>query len=279
MTRTRCLIVCGLLLGSAGLGCRPPERKVQNLVLTGSAGMTPLLREMGKRFEESHPDVHVDVQARGSTSGAADARQGLADIGMVARNLKPDETMLHATPIARDGVCFLVHRSNPVASLRDDQIVSMYTGSVSNWKQVGGPDRPITLVQLAEGQVQGQGPALLELFLDHFKLKSTQIRADAIVQNSEQGIQAVAERPGAIGYVSCSRAEGVGENVPIRVLSAGGITPTTEHVRDGTYPLSRPLNLVTRDEPKGLAKEFIDFARSNAAVDLIEKHHYVPLEK
>src|SRR5262249_32820803 len=155
------------------------------------------------------------------------------------------------------------HRSNLVASLRDDQIVSMYTGIVSNWKQVGGPDRPITLVQLAEGQGQSQGPALLELFLDYFKLKSTQIRADAIVQNSDQAIQAVAERPGAIGYVSCSRAEGVGENVPIRTLSAGGIAPTTEHVRDGTYPLSRPLNLVTRDEPKGLVKEFIDFARSN----------------
>ncbi|HEY7425171.1 MAG TPA: substrate-binding domain-containing protein, partial [Gemmataceae bacterium] len=101
MTRTRCLIVCCLLLGGAGLGCRPPERKVQNLVLTGSSGMTPLLRDMGKRFEESHPDVHVDVQARGSASGAADARQGLADIGMVARTLKPDETMLHATAIAR----------------------------------------------------------------------------------------------------------------------------------------------------------------------------------
>jgi phosphate transport system substrate-binding protein len=273
MTRMRCLIVCGLLLGGTGLGCRQPERKVQNLVLTGSPGMTPLLREIGKRFEESHPDVHVDVQARGSTTGATDARQGLADIGMVARTLKPDESMLHATPIARDGVCFLVHRTNPVAALRDDQIASMYTRGVSNWTQVGGPDQPIVLVHLAEGQ------PLLELFLDHFKLKSAQVRADAIVQNSDQGIQAVADRPGAIGYVSCSHVKGVGENVPIRTLPAGGIMPTTEHVRDGTYPLSRPLNLVTRDEPKGLAKEFIDFARSNAAVDLIEKYHYVPLEK
>ncbi|HEY7159124.1 MAG TPA: phosphate ABC transporter substrate-binding protein [Gemmataceae bacterium] len=273
MTRMRCLIVCGLLLASGGPGCRPPERNVRNLVLTGSPGMTPLLREIGKRFEESHADVHVDVQTRGSTTGAVDARQGLADIGMVARVLKPDESTLHAIPIARDGVCFVVHRSNPVASLRDDQIVNMYTRGVSNWKEVGGPDRPITLIHMADGG------SIAELFLDHLKLKSTQIRADAIVQSSEQGVQAVAERPGAIGYVSCSHVKGVGEKVPIRTLPSGGIEPTAEHVHDGTYPLSRPLNLVTRDEPKGLAKEFIDFARSNAAVDLIEKYHYVPLEK
>lgn len=272
MTPIRYPIVC-LLLGTACLGCQRPERKVHNLVLTGSSCMTPLLRDIGKRFQESHPDVHVDVQSRGSARGATDARQGLADIGMVARSLKPDESMLHATPIARDGMCLIVHRTNLVKSLSDDQMVRMYTRAASNWKQVGGPDRPIALVQIADGR------ALQELFLDHFKLKSTQIRADALVQDSEQAIQAVAERPGAIAYVSCSRSESVGENVPIRMLSCGGIAPSLEHVRNGTYPLSRSLNLVTREEPGSLAREFIDFARSNAAVDLIEKYHFVTLEK
>jgi len=272
MTRFRCLIVCGLV-GAICLGCQRPERKVRNLVLTGSSCMTPMMRDLGKRFQESHPDVHVDVQSRGSSHGATDARQGLADIGMVARPLKPDESMLHATPIARDGMCLIVHRTNPVKSLSDDQVIRMYTRGVSNWKEVGGPDRPITLVQMAEGR------AILELFLDHFKLKSTQIRADALVQDSDQAVQAVAGRPGAIAYVSCSRSESVGENVPIRALSSGGIAPSMEQVRNGTYPLSRSLNLVTREEPGSLAREFIDFARSNAGVDLIEKYHFVTLEK
>ncbi len=246
---------------------------MRNLVLTGSTAMMPLVREIGTRFEAAHPDVHVDVQADGSTRGVADTRLGLADIGMVARALKPDESSLHATPIARDGVCFIVHRTNPVKMLTDDQIVGMYTRSVPNWKKVGGADLPITLVNMVDGR------ALLDLFLDHFKLKSTQIRADAIVKDSDQGIESVSSRPGAIAYVSCSRAEAVGENIPIRVLPSGGITPTTAHVRDGTYPLSRPLNLVTRDAPKGLAQEFIDFASSDAVADLIEKYHYVRLEK
>jgi phosphate transport system substrate-binding protein len=273
MMPTRWLLLCGLLVVCTNGGCRSPEQKVRNLVLTGSAGMTPLLRDIGKRFESEHAGVRVDVQAGGSTRGVSDARQGLADIGMVARSLKPDEAMLHATPIALDAVCIIVNRANSVKKeLSDDQIVRMYTRGVSNWKEVGGPDLPIVLVHMSDGR------ALLDLFLDHFKLRSTQIRADALIQDSEQGLQAVASRPGAIAYVSCSRAEAARENMPIHSLFSGGIEPTTKNIRDGTYPLSRPLQLVTRETPKGLAAEFIDFARSNAVLDLIQKHHFVTLE-
>jgi phosphate transport system substrate-binding protein len=273
MMPIRWLFVCGLLMGCTCAGCRPPEQRVRNLVLTGSGGMLPLLRDIGKRFESDHAGVRVDVQAGGSTRGVSDARAGLADIGMVARSLKPEEAMLHATPIALDAVCIIVNRANKVQALSDDQIVRMYTRSVSNWKEVGGPDLPIVLVHMTDGR------ALLDLFLDHFKLRSTQIRADALTQDSEQGLQAVASRPGAIAYVSCSRAEAAGQNMPIQSLPSGGIEPTIANVRDGSYPLSRPLQLVTRETPKGLAAEFIDFARSNAVLDLIQKHHFVTLEK
>jgi phosphate transport system substrate-binding protein len=273
MRRAGWLMVCGVLLAGGCTGCKNTERPVQNVVLTGSAIMVPLLSDIGKRFEADHPGVRVDVQIGGTTRGIADTRQGLADIGMIARELKPEEALLHATPIARDAMCLIVNRSNPVESLSDAQIASMYTRGFTNWKQVGGPDLPIVLVHMTDGQ------ALLDLFLDHFKLRSTQIRADALIKDSEQGVQAVASRAGAIAYVSCSRAESVGENVPIKVLPANGITPTIEHVREGTYPLSRPLQLVTRDAPKGLTSDFIDFARSNAVLDLIQKHHFVSLEK
>jgi phosphate transport system substrate-binding protein len=273
MMPTRWLVVSGLLLAGACSGCRQQEPNLRNLVLTGSSTMVPLLRDIGKRFESSHPGVRVDVQASASTRGVSDARQGLADIGMVARSLKPDEAMLQATPIALDAVCIIVNRTNPVETLTDDQIVRMYTRGHSNWKEVGGPDLPIVLVHMTDGR------ALLDLFLDHFKLRSTQIRADALIQDSAQGIQAVASRQGAIAYVSCGHAEAVHENISVRSLPSGGITPTAQHIRDGTYPLSRPLQLVTRETPKGLAAEFIDFARSNAVLDLVQQHHFVTLEK
>jgi phosphate transport system substrate-binding protein len=273
MTAIRGLMIGGVLLASVSAGCQRQEPTVRNLVLSGSTGMVPLLRDIGKRFEADHSGVRVDVQGGGSTRGVSDARQGLADIGMVARSLKPDEAMLNATPIARDAVCLIVNRTNPVEKITDDQIVRMYTRGVSSWKPIGGLDMPIVLIHMSDGH------ALLDLFLDYFKLRSTQIRADALIQDSEQGIQAVATRPGAVAYVSCSRAQAVGENVPVRALALNGITPTIEHVRDGTYPLARPLLLVTREAPKELAAEFIDFARSNAVLDLIQQYHYVTLEK
>lgn len=273
MMPTRWIMVFGVLMMGTLAGCGKPEPNVRNLVLTGSASMMPLLRDIGKRFESDHPGVRVDVQTDGSTRGVSDTRQGLADIGMVARPLRPNEAVLHATPIALDAVCLIVNRGNSVQKLSDEQIVRIYTRAVSNWKQVGGPDVPIVLVHMMEGR------ALLDLFVDHFKLRSPQIRGDALIQDSEQGIQAVASRQGAIAYVSCSRAQAVAENVPISRLPCGGIEPTIQNVRDGTYPLSRPLQLVTRDTPKGLAAEFIDFARSNAVLDLIQEHHFVTLEK
>jgi phosphate transport system substrate-binding protein len=273
MTPTRWFVTSGFLLAGLCAGCRPREQNLRNLVLTGSSGMVPLLRDIGKRFESDHPGVRVDVQGSTSTRGITDTRQGLADIGMVARSLKPDEAILNATPIALDAMCIVVNRTNPVESLTDDQIVKIYTRGVSNWKAVGGPDLPIVLVHMADGR------ALLDLFLDYFKLRSTQIRADALIQESEQGIQAVASRPGAIAYVSCGRAESVHDNIPIRALPSGGVPPSIDRIRDGTYPLSRPLQLVTREKPQGLAAEFIDFARSNAVLDLVQKHHFVTLQK
>src|SRR5262249_15722172 len=98
MTPTPSLVVSSLLLAVTCSGCRQQEQNLRNLVLTGSSAMVPLLRDIGKRFESSHPGVRIDVQASSSTRGVADARQGLADIGMVARSLKPEEAMLYATP-------------------------------------------------------------------------------------------------------------------------------------------------------------------------------------
>jgi phosphate transport system substrate-binding protein len=270
MTPTRWSIVWGMLLG-ASAGCQPASQDVRNLVLTGSPGMTPVMHDIAKRFEAGHPGVRVDVQGRGSSQGVTDVRQGLADIGMLWRDLKPEETNLYATAIARDGVCLVVHKDNPVTTLTDDQVVQIYTRIVSNWKTVGGVDAPIVLVQMAEGY------ALLEMFLDHFKLKSTQIRADITVPSSELGIDAVVSRPPAIAYVSCAYAETGGAGKPFRSLVFGGVAPSMATVRDGSYPLSRPLNLVTREVPRGVTKEFIDFARSPAVGELIDKYHFVPL--
>lgn len=263
-------------------GCSSPQQTANNnvsksqskLVLTGSSTVAPLAAEIGKRFESGHPDVRIDVQSGGSSRGITDARQGVADVGMVSRTLKPDEKDLNAFTIARDGVTVILHKDNPLKSLTDKQVVDIYTGKVTNWKQVGGKDGTITAVNKTEGR------STLELFTQYFKLKNTDIKAQVVIGDNEQGIKTVAGNPNAIGYVSIGSAENSEANkVPIKLLPVNGIAATTTNVQNNTFPISRPLNLVTKTQPQGLAKEFIDFAQSKQVGDIVKQQNFVLVSK
>ncbi|MCO6455930.1 MAG: phosphate ABC transporter substrate-binding protein [Pirellulaceae bacterium] len=265
-----------LLVASSLAACSPlkvqGDHADRRLVLTGSSTVAPLALEIAKRFETRHPAVRVDVQTGGSSRGIADARRGLAHVGMVSRALKPDETDLRAFAIARDGICLIVHRDNPIGKLSDEQVAAVYRGTVANWSAVGGLDAPITVVHKAEGR------STLELFLDYFQLKNTDVRADVVIGDNEQGIKTVAGNPHAIGYVSIGTAEyDAQQGIPIKLLPIGAVAASVRNVADGSFPLSRPLNLVTREEPAGLARAFIQFAQSEAVHDLVREQYFVPL--
>jgi phosphate transport system substrate-binding protein len=265
-----------MLVSTILASCSSPTGNDQagqtQLVLTGSSTVAPLALEIAKRFESEHPGVRVDVQTGGSSRGVADARRGLADIGMASRSLKPDEEVLYAFAIASDGVCLIVHCDNPVQSLSDEQVVAIYTGKIENWSDVGGNDAPITVVNKAEGR------STLELFLDYFKLKSVDVQADVVIGDNEQGIKTVAGNLNSIGYVSIGTAEyDVIQGIQIQLLPVGGVEASVENVAKGSFPLSRPLNLVTRQQPTGLAKEFIEYAQSAAVHDLIREQYFVPI--
>ena len=246
----------------------------KKLVLTGSSTIAPLASELGKKFEEKHPEVRVDVQTGGSSRGVTDARQGLNDIGMVSRALNPDESDLGAHTIARDGICVILHKSNPVSTLSRQQVIDIYTGKIRNWKEVGGKDAPITVISKAEGR------STLELFLHYFGLKNPQVKASVLVGDNEQDIKTIAGNQNSIGYVSIGTAEfDIAQGVPIKSLPMENIAPTTENVRNGKYPLSRPLNLVTKTKPEGLVKEFILFAQSKESFPIVKEQFFVPLSK
>lgn len=264
-------VLLAVILASAG--CRPASssQRVGRLVITGSSTVAPLVAEIGKRFEASS-GVRVDVQTGGSSRGLADARRGLADLGMVSRALKPGEDDLESFAIARDGICLIVHRDNPLTELADQEVVEVFTGRLRNWRSLGGADTTITVVNKAEGR------STLELFLAHFALDSAEVRASVVIGDNEQGIKTVAGNPGAIGYVSIGAAEHArGRGVPIRLLPMGGIAATKENLRNGSFPLARPLVLVTDGAPTDLARRFIEFARSPAVHDLVRELSLVPL--
>ena len=259
------------LLLWAGCSSSEPGKK---LTLTGSSTVAPLAAEIGKRFESLHPGVRVDVQSGGSGRGVTDARQGLADIGLVSRTLKEDEKDLLPHSIALDGVCVILHKDNAVSSLKDDQVVAIYTGKVKNWKEVGGKDAPITVVNKAEGR------STLELFCHHFKLKTSDIKAHVVIGDNQQGIKTIAGNPDSIGYVSIGTAEyEAGHGSAIKLLPCSGVAASIENVKSKTFPLSRPLNLVTKNAPEGLAKEFIDFAQSEKVHDIVKEQYFVPITR
>ncbi len=245
------------------------------LTLTGSSTVAPLIGEIAKRFEQTHPGTRVDVQTGGSSRGIADARRGTADIGMVSRALNADEIDLTAYPIALDGVAIILHRDNPLAVLTEEQIVAIYTGRVTNWREIGGSDAPITVVNKAEGR------STLELFLSRFKLRNEDIKPSIIIGDNQQGIRTVAADPNAIGYVSIGTAAyEASRGTAIKALSMNGIEATLENVRNGSFPLSRPLHLVTlgaADQASALARAFIDYAASAEVSDLTEAQYFVPL--
>lgn len=249
----------------------PTPALAGSVSLTGSSTVAPLIAELAKKFEAANPGVRINVEMGGSTRGINDARSGQADIGMISRSLKPDETDLTAHLIARDGIAMIVNTGVSVPELTREQIIAIYQGRVANWKEVGGTDQAITVVNKAEGR------STLELFLHHFGLKSLDIKASVVIGDNQQGIKSVSSIPGAIGYVSVGSAEGaLAEGVGIRLLPLGGVAATTANVKNRTFPLARELNLVTRGEPGQAARAFIEFCRSPAADATIEELFFVP---
>src|SRR5258708_39877813 len=185
------LAALGLLLLETIAGCKPADP--EKVVLTGSSTIAPLAAELGKKFEAAHPGVRIDVQTGGSSRGIADVKRGLADIGMSSRALKDDgKGGLTGHTLALDGVCFLVHKDNPIVELTNAQIVDIFTGKTANWNAVGGKDAPITVINRADGRSE------LDLFIHHFKLKAADIRASLIAGANEQRIKPLPAHPDAL---------------------------------------------------------------------------------
>lgn len=235
--------------------------------------MCPLIAEIGKRFEYLHPGIRVEVQCGGSGRGISDAREGKADIGMASRALTEKEKDLYGFPIARDGISVILHKDNPVKALSDAQVADIYTGKITNWKEVGGRDAAITVVNPKKGYSSA------ELFSHYFKIGYEDIKADIIAGDNPTRIKAVIADLSAIAYISAGEADRTARaGIPIKLLPFNNVMPTGRNIITGNYPITRPLILVTKNLPSGAVKAFIDFCLSQAVVDLIEKLDFVPYE-
>ncbi|MCB1062646.1 MAG: phosphate ABC transporter substrate-binding protein [Verrucomicrobiae bacterium] len=265
-------VLCILLTLLSGCGGQKGGG-AESITLTGSSTVAPLVADAAKRYEADHPGVRIDVQTGGSSRGISDVRSGLADLGMASRVLKPEESDLTAHRIAMDGVGVIVHKDNPVSNLQKEQLIDIYTGKIKNWNVLGGLNAEIVVANKAEGR------ATLEVFLAYTGLDSADIKADVVVGENQQAIKTVAGNPAAIGYVSIGAAASeAAAGALIQLVSCDGIPASTDSVSSGEFPITRPLQIITKGTPSSAAQEFLEYLKSPRINDLIESHLYVPLE-
>lgn len=274
-------LMCLLTVAFAAAGCGKSAGQDQStadqgtalagsLQMAGSTSVQPLAEELASAFMEKNTGVKIDVQGGGSSVGIKSAVDGIANIGMASRELKPEEKSqgLTATVIAKDGIAVIVNPANKVAALKIDDIKKIFTGEITNWKEIGGSDASVVVINREEGS--GTRDAFQELVLG----KEAKFTDKSAIQNSTGAVRtAVAGDPNAVGFISMGSLDET-----VKALKVDGTEPTEASVLNGSYKISRPFNLLTKGEPTDLSKAFIDWILSAEGQKIVGEE-FVPLKK
>ncbi len=246
---------------SAAPATEAPAELSGTVATDGSTSMEKVIGALGEAFMEQNKDVTFTYNPTGSGSGITAVGEGRCDIGLSSRALKDDEKAsgLKETVLALDGIAVIVNPANPVSDLDVETIAKIYTGEITNWKEVGGNDAEIVLIGREAGSGTRDGFESITDTKDSCKYRQE-------LTSTGDVITTVSTNPDAIGYASLAALK---DNV--KALTVGGIAPTEDTVKDGSYVIQRPFVLVTKDGA-GLstaAQAFFDYATSADAADLI----------
>ena len=227
----------------------------------GSTSMEKVINSLGESFMAANKDVKFTYNPTGSGSGIQAVSEGRCDIGLSSRALKSDEkeSGLTETVLALDGIAIVVSPENPVSDLDVDTIAKIYTGEITNWKDVGGDDAEIVLIGREAGSGTRDGFESITGTKDSCAYRQE-------LTSTGDVINTVSKNPNAIGYASLSA---VGDSV--KALTVGGVAATEDTVRDGSYVVQRPFVLVTKtgSELSPAAQAFFDYATSSEVADII----------
>jgi len=231
------------------------------LQLAGSTTVQPLAEVLAESFMDMNKDVSIDVQGGGSSVGVTAAGEGTADIGMSSRNIKDSEFEifpdLQVFTIAYDGIAIVVNPGIELPTLTKEQARAIFSGTITNFSEVGGIDAEITVVSREEGS--GTRAAFEDLVMEYKDDAGEKVTAliteTALLQQSNGQVRTVvAETPNTIGYLSFGFLD-----TSITGVQIEGVAPTVENVKNGSYPIFRPLNMETGGAPGELAQVFLDW--------------------
>lgn len=212
-----------------------------------------------------NPNITITVQGGGSALGIQSALSGAAQIGMADLvELPPEAKELAGITVARDGIAIIVHPVNKVPSLATEQIRGIFNGTVRNWKEAGGDDRPIRVVSREAGS--GTRSSFEQI------IGGIRLVQEAIVQDSNGTVrETVANDKEAIGYLSHGLL-----NEKVKPVQVDGVDCTDQEIIAGRYRLVRPVFLLTRGPASGAAKDFIDYVLSSEGQETIRKNGLLP---
>jgi len=260
------LVLAGVLALSLVLvGCG--KQLSGSVSVGGSTTVQPLAQALADAFQQKHTDVGITVAGGGTAAGIKGANEGTFDIGAASRDLTTGDPALVTHLLAKDGIGIITSPGNPVTGLTKAQVVSIFSGAITNWRDVGGPNHAIDVFVRESGS--GTRTAFQELVMG-----SENITSSALQQTSSGGIrQAVAGDPNAIGFESLAYLDS-----SIKALDIDGVPATQETAKDGTYPIVRPLYFLTKEQPTGLVKDFIDFCQSVEGQQIVEDNGYIAVK-
>lgn len=257
------LVVTAIVMCAVMVGCS----KKEGVATDGSTSMNKVIGALGEAFESKY-GIKVTYNAIGSGAGIQAVLEGRCDIGLSSRELKDDEKAngLEGTVLAYDGIAIIVNTANPVKGLDVETITKIYTGEITNWKEVGGNDEEIVLIGREAGSGTRDGFESITDTEDKCKYRQE-------LTSTGDVITTVGGNPAAIGYASLASVK-----ESVKTLMVDGVMPSEETIKDGSYVIQRPFVLVTKKnvELSNSAKKFFDYITSKDANEIISGAGVVP---
>lgn len=271
---TLILTLCMAALAAA------PALAAKAITMKGSDTMVILGQRWAEKYMNSNAGQIVMVTGGGSGTGIAALINGTTEICQSSRSMKQDEklklrdryqTMGVEIPVAKDGLAVYVHAASTIKELTVAQLADIYLGNITNWKQLGGPDATIILY----GRENSSGT--YGFFKEHvLKNKDFSARVQTL-PGTAAVVNAVSKDPNGIGYGGAAYAKGVRDVAMKADAKSAGVLPNASTVKDGSYPLSRPLFFYLRKSPTGDTKKFVDWVLSAEGQKLAVDVGYFPL--
>ena len=260
------------VLSGCGAGRQQTAGLSGSVSTNGSTSMDKVIGILSEQFMNDNPDVTVTYDATGSGTGIEAVANGTCDIGLASRPLKEEEKAkgLTQTTVALDGIAIIVNENCPVEDLSVEQIASVFTGKINDWKELGG-NGEIVCIGREAGSGTRDGFESMTNTTDKCVLKQELTSTGAV-------ITAVQSNQNAIGYASLAAAEG---QDGIKILAVEGVPCSAENITNGSYVIQRPFNLITKDGGtlSEAAQAFFDYVVSAEAAELITEAGAVPMAK